>query len=347
MNIWTTFCPGKLSWELTYIDSKGEAPSSDWLKNIKLVDESLQKLKKAGIYGIRLVIYPSEITKDGKSYNFKPIDMMLEKCKKQKLAVDLCIGPFQYPHYPGIFLPEKMLDFVFDNKRCLDTTTELYKYGMDFLKAQIVRFGEDKRIHGFHFANEWPDAQKVKGRERVKSCVSLAFMLSSANYLKKNTTKSILLNTNIDAGNKKKLIDTFGEILGILGSSGMLGMDIYPSQFIWKRYPLRKLRYTVFPYSKYFKSINKKFSMCELYFAEVEAQPWGSGQSWYQLINQEPDPNKKVLLYFNNSLNETWDKYIKGSGCKNVSLWGSEFWLAACRMGVNWPLGQVKLLTKI
>lgn len=342
MTIWTTFCPSKLSWELTYVETEGKYPNSEWQKNIHLIDESLKKLKDVGIYGIRLAIYPTELTVDGRSFNWKPIDTMLDLCFKKNIAVDLCIGPFQYPHYPGIYLPKKMQDFVFDNKRCLDTVPQLYKYGISFLKEQIAHFGKDKRIHGFHFANEWPDAQKVSGHERVKTCISHAFMLEAAKYLKDNTTKPILLNTNIDISERKRLVITFGETFEILGNRGKLGFDIYPSQFTWKRYPIKNILYFIFPYARYFKRAHKKFESCEFYFTEVEAQPWGGGQSWYQLIKQEKDPSIKVLQYFNDSLVKTWDKYIKNTNCGSISLWGSEFWLAADKMGVGWPLKQVK-----
>jgi hypothetical protein len=342
MNIWTTFCPSKASWELTYIYTKGELPTSDWQNNNELIDKSLKRLKAAGIFGIRLVIYPSELSVDGQNFNWKPIEKMLDKCFKLELAVDLCIGPFQYPNYPGIFLPNKMLNLIFDNKRCLDTTPQLWKYGMHFLKEQIGKYGNDVRIHGFHFANEWPDYQKVKGREKIRACISLAFMLEAADYLKKNTTKPILLNTNIDIYNKKKLVNSFAEIFNILGSQGNLGFDIYPSQVSWNRNPFQKLIYTIVPYSRFFKSVDKKFKLCKLYFAEVEAQPWGSGQSWHQLISQEPNPNQKVLLYTTESLLNTYNKFIKNTNCKNISLWGSEFWLSAYAMGIKWPLDQIK-----
>jgi hypothetical protein len=342
MNIWTTFCPQKTSWELTYAETKGAGPKSDWISNLDLIEESLRKLKNAGIHGIRLVVYPSEITKDGKSFNWKPIDIMLEKCKKHKIQVDLCIGPFQYPHYPGIYLPEKMLSYVFDNKRCLDTEPKLWKYGMDFLKEQIARYGNDKRIHGFHLANEWPDPQKIKDREKIKSCVSMAFMLEAVRYVKENTTKPILLNTNIDVSEKRKLRMTFAELLSLLGEQGKLGFDVYPSQFTWKKYPLRKLLFLFYPYSRYFKSAKKRFAKCEFYFCEVEAQPWGGGQSWYQLLLQEKEPEKKVMQYSRDSLKKTWNTYIRGTYCKNVSLWGAEFWLVADRMGITWPLDQIR-----
>ncbi len=347
MEIWTTFTPQKVSWELTYVKTKGKSPSSDWERNFDLIDNSLKKLKKAGVSGIRLVIYPAEITRDGKSFRFAAIDKILVLSNKHGIIVDLCIGPFQYPNYPGIFLPEKQLDFVFDNKRCLDTVPQIWKYGINFLKEQIARFGDDNRIHGFHLANEWPDPQKVKGREKIKTCISEAFMLEISSYLKKNTQKPILMNTNIDANDRIKLKKAFGEILGILGTQAKLGFDIYPSQFTWKRNPARKLLYYIWPYFKFFKSFQKKFNSCEMYFAEVEAQPWGSGQSWYQLISEAIDPEEKVLIYTNNSLKETFDKYIRGTNCRTVSLWGSDFWLAADAMGIKWPLAQIKFFSSL
>ncbi|HVF69553.1 MAG TPA: hypothetical protein VNA13_03230 [Xanthomonadales bacterium] len=345
MEIWTTFTPQKVSWELTCVLTRGRSPSSDWLKNLKLIDESLGKLKKAGISGIRLVIYPSEITMDGKIFNWEAIDKMLVLSNKHRLKVDLCIGPFQYPNYPGIYLPPGMLEYVFANQRCLDTTSQIWKYGMSFLKEQVSRYGTDTRIHGFHFGNEWPDAQKVKGREKIKTCISLAFMLHASEFLKKNTIKPILLNTNIEASDKYKLTKTFSEIMMTLSGRGSLGFDVYPSQFSWRRYPIQKLLYLIWPYFKYFKSVAKKLKKCEFYFAEVEAQPWGSGQSWFQLVNEAQDPEEAVLKYTKNSLTNTWNKYISKTNCQTVSLWGSDFWLAADLMGIKWPLENVKYLS--
>lgn len=342
MELWTTFTPQKISWEVTCISTQGKSPSDDWQKNIGLVDSSLKKLKQAGISGIRLVIYPAEITTDGKSFKFSVIDKVLNLSKKHGLKVDLCIGPFQYPNYPGIYIPSGLVRYVFDNKRCIDTVPQLWKYGMNFLKLQIEHFGTDKRIHGFHLANEWPDPQKVKGREKIKASISESFMIEASKYLKENTQKPILINTNIDANDKKRLKNAFGEILEILGTQIKLGFDVYPSQFTWKRNPFRKVLYLIWPYFRFFRSFQNKYIGCEMYFAEVEAQPWGRGQSWFQLINEAEEPNEKVLLYTKDSLKETWNKFIKNSNCGTVSLWGSDFWLSADAMGIKWPLAQIK-----
>jgi hypothetical protein len=83
-----------------------------------------------------------------------------------------------------------------------------------------------------------------------------------------------------------------------------------------------------------------------MYFCEVEAQPWGSGQSWFKMISDEPNPQEKVLLFTNHSLQDTFKKYLKPSEPPIVSLWGADFWLSAKAMNVNWPLEQVTALAK-
>lgn len=346
MKLWTTFTPGKIVWEVTTIASQGKAATNNWMAKKEVVETSLKLLKQYGISGIRLVIYPSEITENGTSYDWKPIDTMLAMTSKLKLEVDLCIGPFQYPNYPGIYLPKGLLRYVFDNQRALDTTNALKDFAKYFLEKQIERYGTDKRIHGFHFANEWPDKQHVGGKEKIKTFVSTDFMLKMAFYLKEHTDKPISLNTNIDAADKKKLDVTFGELLGILEDQGNLGFDIYPSQESWTKTPLQKIRRIFEPYKKSFAWSQKNFKLCTMYFCEVEAQPWGDGRSWYKIISASENPNEKVLTYSRDSLKKNWDRHIKGTTCDRVSLWGADFWLSAKEMGIMWPLEEVRKLAK-
>lgn len=345
MKLWTTFTPGKVVWELTTIKNEGKSGTNEWMKHQDLVIESLKILKQYGISGIRLVIYPEEFTENGKQFNWKPIDFMISEARKQRLEIDLCVGPYQYPNYPGIYLPKQLLRHVFDNKRSLDTTPALREYANTLLEKYIERYGADKRIHGFHFANEWPDAQNVAGKESIKATVSTDFMLKAAFYLKEHTDKPILMNTNIDAADKRKLKITFEEILNVLEDQAHLGFDIYPSQETWRKVPLQKLRRIFEPYRKSFQWSQNNFKLCNIYFCEVEAQPWGNGWSWYRIINNESDPQKKVIQYTINSLQKTWDRHIKGINCGTVSLWGSDFWLSAKLMGINWPLEVVKKLS--
>jgi hypothetical protein len=346
MDLWTTFTPGKTSWELTAVATNGKKPSRDWIKNIEIIKVSLQKLAEAGISGVRLVIYPSELTADGKSFEWTPIEKVLEICRKSNLNTDLCIGPFQYPNYPGIFLPAELINSVPDNIKFIDDVNELTDYGLFFLKKQIEKFGSDKRVRGFHLGNEWPDMQKVEGKRTVRAGVSENFMLNALELLKSNTQKPILLNTNIPIYNKRQIINVFGKILHTLSDRGKLGFDIYPTQDKWKKDPFVKFMNSILDLPGAFADLQGSLPDTELYFAEVEAQPWGSGQSWFRMISEEEAPGLKILNYFNDSLVKTFEKYISGSGCKSVSLWGADFWLASDMMNIKWPLNNVRTIKK-
>jgi hypothetical protein len=345
MNLWTTFCPSKICWELTYIESKGKKPTSEWLKYKPLIEESLKLLKKYGIDGIRLVIFPGEVTTDGKRFDWTAIETMLNVCRKQHILVDLCLGPYQYPYYPGIYLPPQLLQYIYDNDNALDTNPELRKYGIYSLQAQLEKYGEDKRIAGFHLANEWPDRQNISGKEKLKKAISEDFMIRAAALIKASTDKPIRLNTNVNASDKKRITNIFTNMITILGSQGYLGFDIYPSQETWKKQPLQKLRRLFENYSFTFRQVKKSLKGCTLYFAEVEAQPWGNGRAWHDIIKSEVNPQEKVLQYSSTSLEKTWDTYIKRTNCNIVSLWGSDFWLAANKLGITWPLKAVKIIS--
>ena len=347
MEFWTTFTPKKIAWELTSVSTKGKKPTYNWIKNIHHVKDSLFKLKKSGIVGIRLVIYPSELSIDALRFNFRPIEKILDICMQFDLKVDLCIGPFQYPNYPGIYLPDYMLENINKDLDFLDSNLEIRKYSEKFLKLQLNKFGDDKRLHGFHLANEWPDWQKIEGRRNIKLGISKAYMLDVASFLVRMTKKSISLNTNINPISKREIKSTFSDIFEILSTQGQLGFDIYPTQEKWGNNPYQRLKSMLFDYSKAFRDLQKKYSQVEIYFAEVEAQPWGSGQSWYEMINKEPDVDQKILNYEHHSLSQTFEKYIKNSGAKIISLWGCDFWIAADMMGVKWPLNQIKKLNEI
>lgn len=342
MRLWTTLCPQKICWELTTVKGKGSGGSGLWLEHQPLIERSLKLLRNYGISGIRLVIYPNEVTQDGKRFDWTPIEMMLDFCRKHKIQVDLCVGPFQYPNYPGIYLPQSLLELVFANTRSLDTIPVLREFGETYLQKQLERYGDDKRIRGFHFANEWPDKQRVQGKEQVRTWISEAFMLSGAEYLKDHTKKPVSLNTNIDATSRHRLNSVFLEIMAILEDQGRLGFDVYPSQETWTKAPLQKLHRLWEPYHRSFRRAKKQFPLAEFYFCEVEAQPWGDGRSWFRIITAEENAQEKVLHYSRQSLPKTIKNFIKKSRAAEVSLWGADFWLASYAMGLTWPLEQIE-----
>ena len=168
--------------------------------------------------------------------------------------------------------------------------------------------------------------------------------LKTAKYLKAHTDKPISMNTNIDASDKNKLKSAFYEVLNELEDQANLGFDIYPSQETWRKAPLQKLRRIFEPYPRSFRWSQNTFTFCKMYFCEVEAQPWGNGQSWFQIISNAPNPHEKILTYSNNSLRNTWEHHIKGTTCSRVSLWGSDFWLSANQMKITWPFEEVRTI---
>src|SRR4051794_16123845 len=112
MQFMTTFCPRKVMWELSYVHSQGTHATSTWGQHYADINESLIKLRKAGIQGIRMVVFPFEIIHADMRYDWQPIEILLNSCYELDLDVDVCLGPFQYPYYPGIRLPEQIMHQV-------------------------------------------------------------------------------------------------------------------------------------------------------------------------------------------------------------------------------------------
>ena len=340
MTLWTTFCPQKVCWELTYRETNGDLPTSDWQKRKNLIRDALALLKEHGISGIRLVIFPYEIT-DGKSYEFSSIDYVLELCQQLSLEVDFCVGPFQYPHYPGVRLPYPFVQRLSADQTVLDDDVFFWKFGLEFLTIQMKRYGKDSRIRGFYLGNEWPDRQKIERKESLATTISANFMMQCALIMKDFTTKPILFNTNIEAALTDKLKKTFGDLFRELGDQVRIGFDVYPSQIDWKLRVLHRMK----PYAKAMQALNGFVLREQRLFTELEAQPWGEGRAWEYYIKQAQNPQQAVLQYSRDSLPTSWKNFVLPSQITEINLWGSEFWLVAYHAGVTWPLEQVKEYT--
>lgn len=330
MEYWFNFCPRKLYWELTFAKTKGKNPTGDWMREPEVLEESLKQLKVWNISGIRLIVYPSEITEDGIDFNWRPIDKVITYCEQVGLKIDFCLGPFQYPHYPGIFLPKKLLYHLTEGFKFLDNDPALKDYALYFLQKQLERYGNNKQINGFYLGNEWPDFQKIETRRELRVGVSESFMIEAAKLIKNGTNKNVILNTNIDAIEYGKMKKTFGKILAILKENAVIGLDIYPSQEKWKNVPKIKLLRNIFPYRKSTFRLSEKLKPAKLIFSEIEAQPWGSGKSWFTMINEDKELIDKTLT----DLKETLNEKIIPSKIEKATLWSSEFWLVAKEMGL-------------
>lgn len=341
MKIWTTYCPQKVAWELTYRKTNGDLPTGDWQKHKSIIRDSLILLKDHGISGIRLVIFPYEVT-DGTTCDFSPVEYMLELCQSIGLEVDFCIGPFQYPHYPGVRLPYPLTQKIANIHPVIDADVFFWKFGMEWLDLQLKRYGKDTRIRGFYLGNEWPDAQRIERREHVITTISESFMMQAVLILKDMTDKPIFFNTNIDASFTRKVRGIFSEFFAELGKQSRLGWDVYPSQEDWKV----RLLHKVFPWDKAVTSLTSLISRDQMLFTELEGQPWGGGKAWEYYIKRELDPQYKVLQYSQHSLPDSWKRYVIPSKIKEVNIWGSDFWLVAFAAGITWPLEQIKAYAK-
>ncbi|MEN9407690.1 MAG: hypothetical protein RLZZ455_906 [Candidatus Parcubacteria bacterium] len=342
MEIWTTFFPKKIAWELTHAISKGRGGTSDWLQHTHLIEKALGDLRVAGIKGVRLIITPGELTDDGRRFNWSPVEKALTLCSRHKFQVDFCLGPFQYAHFPGIRLPSNLVTKVNAHNTYLDDTHEIREYGMRFLQLQMQRYGVDTRIRGFYLGNEWPDQNSVEGNTSLHIGVSREFMMIAAKAIRNTTTKPVLFNTNIDPSSSKQLYSVFRQFLTLLGTQMRLGFDPYPSRERWNVSPLVKVKRYFASYASCMEDLCVVFDKKQLFFAEVEAQPWGHGESWYSLIKNSPSPQEKIYDFHRSDLQSTFTKYILPTGIREVSLWSPEFWLVAKQMGINWPLDEVR-----
>ena len=223
----------------------------------------------------------------------------------------------------------------------LDAISEVKSVGLSFLQKQLTRFGKDSRITGFYLGNEWPDYQCVEEKESCRVGISKIFMKEAAIEIKKYTKKPICLNTNIPADHKQTIEETFSQLIQLLNQQCMLGLDIYPSRETWKRTPYLKIPRLLVPYKKRLKQLQQHISPAALFFAEVEAQPWGGGKAWYTMISNEQNPHTSVYFYTKDSLQKTFIGYIPNS-IQKVSLWGADFWVSAYAMGIRWPLEVIK-----
>ncbi len=336
LSIWANLCPRKLFWELRQLD---DTPASikPWWKQTQILYKCLKLLKNIGIDGLRLNIFNLELTSDGKRIHWNRLEKILEMTSKLGLKIDYCLGPFQYPQWPGIRLPEKILSYC-DGRLTLDEVDVIKEFGLKFLALQLNRLGNDKRISSFYLGNEWPNRQEIEGTKGKYISISKDFMLKSAELYKNVTNKPIIMNTNIDAGETKKLIEVFSPFIDLLRSQLWIGLDIYPSRENLLHHPKiwwhRKR-------GNYMSSIGRlKDELTKnLLFSEVEAQPWGKGESWVEYFKL------KMETYTKKDFKNTMNNIIIPSGLEKTTLWGAEFWLLSHFLGFNWPLRIINELT--
>ena len=336
---WANFCPKKLYWEFSQLEQHASLPS-EWWKEPQLFIEALTLLAQHSIEGIRLNIFNAELTEDGETINWTPIDVALEVCQQLDLKVHLCIGPYQYPLYPGIRLPKKLLTETAP-KKFVDEQKKWKSFSTDFLYAVLKKYGTKRNLHGFYLGNEWHTAQSIEEYSKpTQFCISAKHMQTLARQCKKLTKKPIFFNTNFEAFQLKLIEHTFLPFMNILKSQAWIGLDVYPSQEQFLKAPRLWFHRKFSSYEKDIKKLQEKWSDCVI-FSEFEAQPWGNGKSWAEQINQNP----KVVAHTAQQLSQTIGKYVKSTSIPVTTLWGSEFWIIAHQLGHPDMLNTLKKIS--
>lgn len=336
IQVWANFCPKKFYWELRRLPTF-KAGSEEWWENPALFKEQLRLLKKAGITGLRLNIFNTELTTDALTIHWKPLDLFLQWADETELEIHLCLGPYQYPLWPGIRLPSVLLK---EKKiaKVIDQNKKFKEFGLGFLEEQLKRYAKHKLITGFYLGNEWHTTQRIEDFDKKNEIftISVKHMESMARLCKKLTKKPILLNTNFQANQLKQLEHTFLSLIKILRNQAWIGFDIYPSQENLIKSPFLLLHRKLHTYQDDIGSLKKKF-IPRLLISEFEAQPWGNGESWYDQIKKSPDVVKTSAV----QLDQTFPTFVSSKQFEQATLWGAEFWLIAYHMGHSEMLDQV------
>lgn len=341
IRLWTNFCPKKHFFELKQLPEFSTL-SEQWWDAPKVLSQELQLLKKAGITGIRANIFCNELTTDAQTLHWQPIETLLKLAQKNNLEVQLCLGPYQYPLWPGIRLPQSLLEDRLPNK-IVDANKKWKTFGKEFAEAQLKRYGKDPRISGFYLGNEWHTSQAIENFPNKKQLfrVSAKHMESLARVCKKWTRKPILFNTNIQPHLQKKLEYTFLSLIKILKNQMWVGFDIYPSRETFFNAPLLFLHRKLHSFTKDIALTKKRF-LERVTISEFEAQPWGNGKSWYEQlkIHTHTVPIQAKILRM------TFAQYISAKQFDQVTLWGTEYWLIAYHMGQPQMLDAIEKLVR-
>lgn len=328
IHCWANFCPIKHYWELKQLPEFSNLPEF-WWQSLGLIEQELVLLQKAGIEGLRLNIFNTELCPDGEHINWQPLDLFLDLAQKNNLEIHLCLGPYQYPLWPGIRLPKPLLDEK-KFQKMVDNNKKWKQFGQSFLEEELKRYGRSKLIAGFYLGNEWHTTQRIEDHVPKSTIFSISekHMQSLSRVCKKLTRKPIFFNTNWDVSQLKKIEHSFVAVFNILKNQAWIGFDIYPSQLVFTKAPRVLFRRKMYSFKQEVEYVKKKFTQRVL-ISEFEAQPWGNGKSWYEQMKQKPQLSKEQA----NKLEANFPKFADPKLFEFFTLWGAEFWLVAYHMG--------------
>lgn len=326
--LWINLSPRKLYWELAQLDQYKTLDHDSWWQELEPLKTSLQILKSRHIHGIRLNIFNLELVRTPQEIDWTPLEVTLKLCKSHEIDVDVCLGPYQYPLWPGIRLPAHILTEVKRTKN-LDDCSKIREFGLLFLKEQLKQYGTDRRIKSFYLGNEWHTDQAVEDVKKSKKYfISDKHMLQLTRLCKRMTKKPIIFNTNYDATELKKIDHTFGPLWNVLRDQAWLALDVYPSQEIFSKVPRLWVKRKLEKYPISIEKLQKGFTD-QLLFGEFEAQPWGKGKSWKEYFESsiaQKDFNQGTYQ-------KTVESYVKPTEIRKVTLWGGEYLIVSQMLG--------------
>lgn len=351
----TTLFPRKIFYEMMLAKHQlGEWPGGEelWFKHLEIFEEALQILKDAGIKSARLEVVPFELSKDGKEFDWQPLELAIEMMKMYDIAVELCIGPLDYPYHPGIRLPIKLEDTLRaeinskgENEIRIsmdqdgnfpNSSAEIRDFGLLFTQEIMKRFGNHPDIRRFYIGNEWPNEHGVEGSGlgHVTMKVEKDFMLEVVRIVKAATDKKIAINTNIHPSEPQILEKDLGELINILGEQGIVGFDTYST----REAESPELFPTMFQYEEMMKQIRAMYPKTEMVFTEFQAETWPpdelAGRAWAEIYQNHPD---LVTQFYQNFFPPTLESHVIASGIKDVNLWGAPLIIVCSMLGYDFP----------
>lgn len=352
----TTLFFRKMMWENAQLQKMegtwSGSDESDWISHIDTIDKSVSSLAEAGFKGGRPVVVPFELTEDGKTYDWTPLESALGIMNKHNMVADLCVDPLDYPYGPvGIRVPrtfEHVIQQEVVNQgnnhltvslgqdpQAPEPSTAIRDYALNFLGRILEKYGKDTRVGKVYIGNEWPDTHLIEGVNATMS-VGQDFMQEVVNMTMGLTDKDIALNTNIHPSNTGRLQTVFGPLFTILGSRGVLGIDAYPTQEARNS----RLAHEVKRYGTDIRAVRDVFPQTGIVFTELQAEPWPpqgiAGRSWAEI---DKNYTRQVMVpFYQQEFPPTLETYVINSGIKEIGLWGSEVWPLVAQMNYGFPL---------
>lgn len=359
----TTVFPRKIMWEAVQVlkardEWAYEIDESDWFRRPDIFEEHIARLAANGIKGGRLEVVPFELTQDGINFDYAPLEKAIEIMARYNMAVDLCLGPLDYPYYPGIRLPinlERLLGDTFstggvnqiiisDEPDLLypSASQEIKDFALRFLQETLSRYGHDPRIEKLYLGNEWPDEHGIEGIDGTMN-VSHELMQEFAQMIMDGSDKKVAINTNIHPTQPGKFTAVLGQLLNLLGERGVLGLDVYPT----RENQIRELSESIPEYANLINELRRRFPNTDLVFTEFQAEPWPpegiAGQSWIDIFRQHPEI---FIEFFQRSFPPSLESHIIASGITEVGLWGAPAWLSVDDLEYIFPLEMMQTIAE-